>query len=172
VRGFIEELVGRAKRSKVFKRNKKRLEVKILAGLLYFFGLSLRKTSLFMSLFEEISHESVRKYYHRLKYILKQPRKKERILLNEWDGIKPIFPVSSGGLHPGLLPYILEKFGTDVIIQVGGGVMGHPNGVINGARAVRSVIEGLRDGLSLREIARKEKSVKEALELWGTETPI
>ncbi len=41
----------------------------------YFFGLSLRKTSLFMSLFEEISHESVRKYYHRLKYILKQPMK-------------------------------------------------------------------------------------------------
>ena len=31
-----------------------------------------------MSLFEEISHESVRRYYHKLKYILKQPRKKER----------------------------------------------------------------------------------------------
>jgi transposase-like protein len=34
-----------------------------------------------MSLFEEISHESVRKYYHKLKYILKQPRKKERKLI-------------------------------------------------------------------------------------------
>ena len=31
-----------------------------------------------MSLFEEISHKSVCKYYHRLKYVLKQPRKKER----------------------------------------------------------------------------------------------
>lgn len=101
-----------------------------------------------------------------------KPRKKDRILLNDWDDIKPIFPVSSGGLHPGLLPYILEKFGNDVIIQVGGGVMGHPDGVINGARAVRSVIEGLRDGLSLKEIARKERSVEKALELWGTETPI
>ncbi len=78
MQGFINELIERAKRSKVFKRNKKSLEVKILSGLLYFFGLSLRKTSLFMSLFEEISHESVRKYYHRIKYILKQPRKKER----------------------------------------------------------------------------------------------
>ena len=59
MKGFIEELIDKAKKSKIFKRNKKSLELKILAGLLYFFGLSLRKTSLFMSLFEEISHESV-----------------------------------------------------------------------------------------------------------------
>ena len=76
---FIEELIERAKRSKVFRRNKK--SFKILAGLLYFFGLSLRRTSLFMLLFEEISHESVRKYYHKLKYVLKEPRKKERGLI-------------------------------------------------------------------------------------------
>ena len=81
MQGFIEELIDRANRSKVFKRNKKRLEIKILAALLYFFGLSLRKISLFMSLFEEISHESVRKYYHRIKYILKEPRRKERKLI-------------------------------------------------------------------------------------------
>jgi len=57
------------------------VELKILAALLYFFGLSLRKTSEFLSLFEEISHESVRIYYHRLKKVLKQPRKKERRLI-------------------------------------------------------------------------------------------
>jgi len=76
--GFIDELIERAKRAKVFKRNKKSLEVKILAAILYFFGLSLRKTSLYLSLFEEVSHESVRKYYHKIKYILKEPKKKER----------------------------------------------------------------------------------------------
>ena len=65
----------------VFRRNKKSLDVKILSGLLYFFGLSLRKTSLFMSLFEEISHESVRKYYHRIKYILKEPKREKRKLI-------------------------------------------------------------------------------------------
>ena len=59
MRGFIMGLIDKAKKSRVFRRNKKSLELKILAGLLYFFGLSLRKTSLFMSLFEEISHESV-----------------------------------------------------------------------------------------------------------------
>jgi len=34
-----------------------------------------------MSHFEEISHESVRIYYHRLKKILKQPEKKKRRLI-------------------------------------------------------------------------------------------
>ena len=56
------------------------MEFKILAALLYFFGLSLRKTSKYLSLFEAISHESVRIYYHRLKKVLKKPRKKERRL--------------------------------------------------------------------------------------------
>jgi len=36
---------------------------------------------MFLSLFEEISHESVRIYYHRLKNVLKQPRKKKRRLI-------------------------------------------------------------------------------------------
>ncbi len=50
------------------------MELKVLAGLLYFFGLSLRKTSNFLSLFEE-SHESVRIYHHRLKKVLKKERR-------------------------------------------------------------------------------------------------
>ena len=41
----------------------------------------MRKTSDFLSLFEEISHESVRIYYHRLKKVLKKPRKKSRRLI-------------------------------------------------------------------------------------------
>jgi len=48
--GFIGELIEVAKRRKVFKRNKKSLKVKILSRLLYFFGLSLRKTSLCLHL--------------------------------------------------------------------------------------------------------------------------
>ncbi len=51
-------------------------------SLLYFFGLSLRKTSDYLSLFEEISHESVRIYYHRLKKVLKRLGKKKRRLSN------------------------------------------------------------------------------------------
>ena len=77
----LSQLIEHIKVTKVFRRNKKNVELKILAALLYFFGLSLRKTSDFLSLFEEISHESVRIYYHRLKTVLKQPRKKKRKLI-------------------------------------------------------------------------------------------
>ena len=77
----LKQLVDYVKSTKVFRRNKKNVELKILAALLYFFGLSLRKTSNYLSLFEEISHESVRIYYHRLKKVLKQPRKKKRRLI-------------------------------------------------------------------------------------------
>ena len=77
----IQRLIQEIKAKKVFRRNKKNVEFKILAALLYFFGLSLRKTSNFLSLFEEISHESVRIYYYRLKTALKPPRKKKRRLI-------------------------------------------------------------------------------------------
>ncbi len=77
----LSQLVDHVKATKVFRRNKKDVELKILAALLYFFGLSLRKTSDYLSLFEEISHESVRIYYHRLKTALKPPKKKERRLI-------------------------------------------------------------------------------------------
>ncbi|AIG98463.1 Transposase [Archaeoglobus fulgidus DSM 8774] len=77
----LRQLVDYIKSTKVFRRNKKDVELKILAALLYFFGLSLRKTSDFLSLFEEISHESVRIYYHRLKEVIKPPRKKPRRLI-------------------------------------------------------------------------------------------
>ncbi len=77
----LSQLIDHVKATKVFRRNKKDVELKILAALLYFFGLSLRKTSDYLSLFEEISHESVRIYYHRLKKVLKKPGKKKRRLI-------------------------------------------------------------------------------------------
>ena len=77
----LTQLVKEIKTTKVFRRNKKDVELKILAALLYFFGLSLRKTSQFLSLFEKLSHESVRIYYHRLKRIIKHPTKKPRRLI-------------------------------------------------------------------------------------------
>ncbi|XRO74924.1 IS6 family transposase [Methanocaldococcus sp. 28A] len=75
----IETLKERIK--KIVKRNKKSIEIKILAGILYYLGLSLRKVSLFLSQFESISHESVRIYYHKIKDILNEPERKTRNLI-------------------------------------------------------------------------------------------
>ena len=66
----IEVIKERIVERKLFKRNRKSIEVKILAGLLYYLGLSLRKVSLFLSQFEDISHQSIRIYYHKIKEVL------------------------------------------------------------------------------------------------------
>ncbi|NIP40412.1 MAG: ribulose-bisphosphate carboxylase large subunit, partial [Candidatus Aenigmarchaeota archaeon] len=49
--------------------------------------------------------------------------------------MKPVFAVASGGLHPGSIPKLLEKMGTNIIIQAGGGIHGHPGGSEAGAIA-------------------------------------
>ena len=77
----IDVIKERIKEKELFKRNRKSIEVKILAGLLYYLGLSLRKTSLFLSQFESISHESVRVYYHKIKEVLNEPKKTVRNLI-------------------------------------------------------------------------------------------
>ena len=51
---FFTELVELVKAAKILKRNRKNVEIKVLASLLYFFGLSLSNEIL--SEFESISH--------------------------------------------------------------------------------------------------------------------
>ena len=91
-----------------------------------------------------------------------------RFLRSKWYHIKPIFPVASGGLHPGLIPKVLEiNKSMDLILQVGGGVMGHPSGPKSGAKAVVDAIEAYLSGETLEEFAKKSRELKEALEAWG-----
>ena len=71
MRPNLAQLMHEIEARKIFKRNRKDVRLKILAALLYFFGLSLRKTSQFISIFQEMSYESVRTYYHRLKEVIK-----------------------------------------------------------------------------------------------------
>ena len=81
--------------------------------------------------------------------------------------IKPTFPVASGGLHPGLVPDIVEIFGKDVIIQAGGGVHGHPDGTEAGAKAMRQAAEATMKGIALEDYAEDHEELKRALEKWG-----
>ena len=53
---------------------------------------------------------------------------------------KPILPVPSAGIHPGLVADIIRDFGTEVVINAGGGIHGHPDGAAAGARAFRQAI--------------------------------
>lgn len=93
-------------------------------------------------------------------------------LEQKFYGINPTFPVSSGGLHPGNLPHVIEALGRDIVIQVGGGTIGHCDGPGSGARAVRQAIDAIMEGIPLEEYAKTHKELARALEKWGTVTPI
>ncbi len=87
------------------------------------------------------------------------------ICKNKMGKFKPVFPVSSGGLHPALVPDIISLFGNDVIIQAGGGVHGHPDGTKAGAKALRDAIKAVTSGVGLENFESVE--LKKALEKWG-----
>jgi len=85
-----------------------------------------------------------------------------------WGKIKETLPCSSGGLHPGLLPAVMDLYGTtDLVLQIGGGTLGHPDGIEAGARAVMQSIEAYREGMKLGEYAETHKELRRALEKWG-----
>lgn len=86
--------------------------------------------------------------------------------LNE-DGFKQAFPVPSAGIHPGLVPLLVNDFGVNSVINAGGGVHGHPNGAIGGGQAFRAAIDGTLSGITLKEAAEKSEDLKLAIDLWG-----
>jgi ribulose-bisphosphate carboxylase large chain len=87
-------------------------------------------------------------------------------LAEDWHHIKPVFAVCSGGLHPGLVPFLIKNLGNDIIIQAGGGVHGHPLGTESGAKAFRQAIDAVMNNISLKEYAKKHKELRIALKTW------
>lgn len=82
-------------------------------------------------------------------------------------GRKRVFPVSSGGLHPGKVFRELEALGTDIVLQAGGGIHGHPDGTAAGAMAMRQAVDAYMEGIPLEEHARQHYELERALKVWG-----
>ena len=98
----------------------------------------------------------------------KVTRASGRILLEQdWGALKSAFPVASGGLHPGLVPDVLDIYGTDLVLLVSGGIHGHPDGTRAGAKASMQAIEAWKEGESLDEKAGSAPELARALEKWG-----
>ncbi len=106
--------------------------------------------------------------------VLREKRVKplEHVLLaQDWGNIRSAFPVASGGLHPGLVPDVLNIYGEDIILLVSGGIHGHPKGTRAGAKASMQAIEAWEDERTLEEQARKSPELAQALEKWGHYKP-
>ncbi len=96
----------------------------------------------------------------------------------DWVSMPAVMPVASGGIHVWHIPELVRIFGDDVILQFGGGTLGHPWGSMPGAKAVRVATEAVvkarnegRDlqaegGDILREAAKFSPELQVALETW------
>ncbi len=87
-------------------------------------------------------------------------------LSQNWGRVKSVLAVCSGGLHPGHVPYLIEHLGKDIVIQMGGGIHGHPSGSFRGARAARQAIEAVMNKKTLKEAAGENMELKQALDFW------
>jgi ribulose-bisphosphate carboxylase large chain len=93
----------------------------------------------------------------------------DTFLREKWHGLKPVMPIASGGLHPGLAPRVIEILGKDLIMTFGGGLWGHPGGPEDGARAIRQAVDAAIKGVPVREYAKEHPELARAIEEWGTE---
>jgi ribulose-bisphosphate carboxylase large chain len=96
----------------------------------------------------------------------------------DWAALRKVMPVASGGIHAGQMHQLLHYFGEDVVMQFGGGTIGHPTGIAAGATANRVALEAMvqarnegRDYFNegpeiLANAARWCQPLRTALEVW------
>ena len=97
----------------------------------------------------------------------------------DWADLKKVMPVASGGIHAGQMHQLLHLFGDDVVLQFGGGTIGHPAGIQAGAVANRVALESMvkarNEGRDIwnegPEILRRAgkfcSPLQQALDTWG-----
>jgi ribulose-bisphosphate carboxylase large chain len=96
----------------------------------------------------------------------------------DWASLRKLMPVASGGIHAGQMHQLLDHLGDDVVLQFGGGTIGHPMGIAAGATANRVALEAMilarnegRDFVAegpdiLQTAAKRCLPLKQALEVW------
>jgi ribulose-bisphosphate carboxylase large chain len=87
----------------------------------------------------------------------------------EWYHIKPVWMAASGGLHPGDFESVLDKLGEDILIQCGGGLLGHPEGVARGVQAIEEARILYEKKIPMRVWVKKnpDSALAVAVNLWG-----
>nr|UNJ15487.1 ribulose-1,5-bisphosphate carboxylase/oxygenase large subunit [Cyanidioschyzonaceae sp. 1] len=96
----------------------------------------------------------------------------------DWASLRKVMPVASGGIHAGQMHQLVHYLGEDVVLQFGGGTIGHPDGIQAGATANRVALEAMilarnegRDYFNegpqiLKDAAKNCGPLQTALDLW------
>ena len=85
---MLQQLLELVRRKNIFRWNLKRVEIKLIAVVLYYAGISFRKTSKFLRDFERFSHESLRLWYHKIANLFANTRKDRRCVAIDETKIK------------------------------------------------------------------------------------
>ncbi len=96
----------------------------------------------------------------------------------DWASLGKCMPVASGGIHLGQMHQLIHYLGEDVVLQFGGGTIGHPDGIQAGAEANRvaleSMIQARNEGVDylakgpeiLAKAAKSCKPLQHGLDTW------
>src|SRR5579883_3240981 len=77
---------------------------------------------------------AVRGYYQTLRGMKYDADPRYGIYFDQdWASMPAVMPVASGGIHAGQMHQLLHYLGEDVVLQFGGGTIGHPMGIAAGA---------------------------------------
>ncbi|HLE05749.1 MAG TPA: type III ribulose-bisphosphate carboxylase [Candidatus Nanoarchaeia archaeon] len=95
----------------------------------------------------------------------------ESVLAQDWHDINPCISCCSGGLHPGIIERLTDLLGSDLILQAGGGIHGHPGGTHSGAIAFRQAFDAIKEGISVKTYAKTHEELGQAINKWGSVTP-
>jgi ribulose-bisphosphate carboxylase large chain len=68
---------------------------------------------------------------------------KGQFFAQDWASLRKCLPVASGVIHCGQMHQLLNYLGDDVVLQFGGGTIGHPDGIQAGATANRVALEAM-----------------------------
>ncbi|MAG50574.1 type III ribulose-bisphosphate carboxylase [archaeon] len=98
---------------------------------------------------------------------MKDVKSTNKRLKQNWEKIKPVLPVSSGGLHPGHVPFLIKHLGKDLVVQAGGGIHGHPQGTKAGAKAMRQAVDAAIKNISLKRYSKTHEELKKAIGKFG-----
>jgi ribulose-bisphosphate carboxylase large chain len=100
----------------------------------------------------------------------------------DWASTRKVMPVASGGIHLGQMHELLHLLKDDVVLQFGGGTIGHPMGIAAGAEANRVALEAMvlarnegRDIMAegpeiLKAAGKSCAPLRAALDTWGDVT--
>jgi len=91
----------------------------------------------------------------------------------DWASLPAVMPVASGGIHAGQMHQLLHYLGEDVVLQFGGGTIGHPLGIAAGATANRVAVEAMIQARNEgRDIMSEGPEILEKAAKWCTPLPV